>query len=442
MNTREVEATLAAADPVDRDRLDQFDLEATEAELLADLDGEQPASPFQDEASRRRGEASRRRRPRNLTLPFVGTAAAAIATAIVILAGGASEHSPRAYGAELVRFAESTPLLLLEGPGWRVEDAYEAPGGPYRPRGSAGEGSMEFVTGKPIPEENIRSTQVGKPEHVKGSTGPVYMKFREQGMLPPGVRQRKVELRWSHRSLASELRYAHYAPHLHGQHWVRLPVLGTTADVDTRAEWFVNQGGRGNRQMTAYWSEGGYLLELRAAVPDLAAFEERLRWLTKVDSQAWLGAMPPQVVKAADQAATVREMLRGIPLPDSFSTSRVPTAGLTTNRGQVGAAVISTVSCLWFRQWDEARRSGDTAGADEAEKAMSTYERWPLYRELRRTDRYPAEIIPELVAGMPSGHYEWRPGKQRRILPKVEVLGCAREGIPVLPWKQRRQQGR
>ncbi len=435
MNTREIEAALAAADPVNRDRLDQLDLGAMEAELLADLDGEQPASPFG-------AKASRRRRSRRLALALAGGVAAATVAAFVILAGGTSERASRAYAAELVRFAESTPLLLLEGPGWRVEDVYEAPGGPYRPRGSAGEGSMEFVTGKPIPDETIHSTQVGKPQHMRGSSTLIYMKFREKGMLPPAVRQRKVELRWSRRSLASELRYAHEAPHPHDQHWVRLPVLGTTADVDTRAEQFVNQGGRGDRQMTAYWSEDGYLLELQAAVPDLAAFEERLQWLTKVESQTWLEAMPPQVVKAADHDATVREMLRGIPLPDSFSLARVPTAGITTNRDQVQAAVISTVSCLWFRQWGEARASGDRAKASEAEKAMSTYARWPLFRELDRTNRYPAELIPELVTAMPSGHYEWRPGRQRRVLPRVEVLGCAREGIPVLPWKQRRQQER
>jgi hypothetical protein len=434
MNTRGIEAALTAADPVDLDRLDQLDLGAMEAELLADIDGEQSASPFQV-------EASRRRRPRRLALTLVGATAAAIAAAILVLAGGASEHPSHAYGAELVRFAESTPLLLLGGPGWRVEDVREEPHGPYRPRGSAGEGSMEFVTGKPIPDETIHSTQVGKPQHVEGSSA-LYMKFREKGMLPPAVRQRKVELRWSRRSLASELRYAHEAPHLHGQHWVRLPVLGTTADVDTRAEWFVNQGGHGNRQMTAYWSEDGYLLELKAAVPDLAAFAERLQWLRKVDSQAWLEAMPPQVVKAADHNAAVREMLRGIPLPESFSPSRVPTAGITTSRDEVQTAVISTVSCLWFRQWGEARRSGDGKKAGEAEKAMSTYGHWPLFRELRQADRYPAELFPELVAAMPSGHYEWRPGRQRRLLPKVEVLGCAREGIPVLPWKQRRQRAR
>lgn len=433
MKTREVEAALAAADPVDRDRLDQLDLGAMEAELLADLDGEQPASPFGAKASRR---------PRRITLALAGAVAAVTVVAILVLGGGASEHPSRAYGAELVRFAESTPLLLLEGPGWRVDDVYEALGGPYRPPGSAGEGSMEFVTGKPIPDEAIDVTAVGKPEHRPGSKALVYTKLRASGMLPAAVRQRKVELRWSHRSLAETLEYAHQYPHPHGHRWAKLPVLGTTADVDTRAEGFVNQGGPGDREMIAYWSEDGYLIELHAAVPDLAAFEERLDWLTKVDSQTWLEAMPPQVVKAADHAATVREMLRGIPLPESFSPSLVPTAGITTSRDQVQAAVISTVSCLWFRQWGEGRAGNDPAKAGEAEKAMSTYARWPLYRELNRADRYPAELIPELVAAMPSGHYEWRPGKQRRILPKVEVLGCARQGIPVLPWKQRRQSER
>jgi hypothetical protein len=433
MNTREIEAALTAADPVDRDWLDQLDLGAMEVELLADLDGEQPASPFQT-------KAPRQRRPRHLALALAS--AVAVAVAIVVLAGSASERPSRAYGAELVRFAESTPLLLLESTGWRVEDVYEAPHGRFRPRGSADEGSMEFITGKSVPDETALATPVGKPEHRPGSPAPVYTKLRASGMLPAAVRQRKVTLDWSHRSLASALEYAHRYPHPHGHRWAELPVLGTTADVDTRAEEFVNQGGPGDRQMTAYWSEDGYLLELRAAVPDITAFEERLGWLTRVDSQTWLEAMPPQVVKAADHGAAVREMLKGIPLPASFRPSRVPTAGITTNRDQVRAAVIGTVSCLWFQQWGEARTSGDRASAGEAEKALSTYEHWPLFRELDRAGRYPAELIPELVATMPSGHYEWRPGKQRRILPRAEALGCAREGIPVLPWKQRRQSER
>lgn len=53
---------------------------------------------------------------------------------------------------------------------------------------------------------------------------------------------------------------------------------------------------------------------------------------------------------------TVREMIADIPLPKSFSISRVPDEGLTTNREGIGSKVAGTVSCLWLRQWGEARR--------------------------------------------------------------------------------------
>jgi hypothetical protein len=123
--------------------------------------------------------------------------------------------------------------------------------------------------------------------------------------------------------------------------------------------------------MVALWSEDGYTLRMSAAVPDLGAVEERLDWLTKVDARTWLDAMPEKVVKTADHEAAVREMLKGIPVPAAFKPSRVPDEGLTTNRYQVGAAVTGTVSCLWLRQWGQARRSGDRAAAAEAEQALA-----------------------------------------------------------------------
>jgi hypothetical protein len=413
MRTREIEKALGAADPVGRGRLDGLDLEAMEADLLADLEADL-SGLLELEAAR-----PRRRRPRRLALALGSAALAVALAAVVFLAGGGSDRPSRAYGAELVRFAESSPLLLLEGPGWRVQDVYE-------PRD--GEGSMEFVTGRPIPYESIRIT--GNSE-----TGE-----RESGMFPAAVRQRRVELRWFHGSLADSISTARAMLHPHGRRWTRAPVLGTTADVDTRAEFYVNQGGPGNRQMTALWSEDGYVLEIRAAVPDLAAFEERLDWLNRVDSQTWLDAMPAKVVKAADHDAAVREMLKGIPVPGDFKASLVPDAGLTTNRYQVGAAVTGTVSCLWFRQWGEARRTGDREAAAEAEKAMATAKHWPILHEMAKDGDYPA-VVWELAAAMPSGIWRW--GSHRwRLLPHAEGLGCAREGIPVLPWKQRRQRER
>jgi hypothetical protein len=362
------------------------------------------------------------RRPRRSLLGVAGLAAAAVAAAVILLVGGGSSESPsRAYGAALVHFAESTPLLLLEGPSWRVQNVFQIKG----PEGL--EGSMEFVTGKPIPYESV---------HLSGTP----TEQRATGMFPPAVRQRRVELAWSRRSLASEIERVRTMLHPHGRRVVELPVLDTTATVDTRAEFYVNQGGPGNRQMIALWSEDGHTLEMRAAVTDLGAFEERLDWLTKVDPQTWLDAMPEKVVKAADHDATVREMLEGIPVPASFQPSRVPDEGLTTNRYQVGAAVTGTVSCLWFRQWGQARRAGDRAAAAEAEDAMATSRHWAILREMAKDGAYP-EVVWELAADMRSGYWEWA-GRRHPLLPRAEGLGCARWGIPVLPWKQKRQNER
>jgi hypothetical protein len=388
-----------------------------EADLLADLEAGFSAL-LEPEA-----RLSRPRRTRRFVYALGPAALAVILAAVVFLAGGSSNHPSRAYGAELVRFAESTPLLLLEGPDWRVENVSESGEGAYMPRSSWGTGSMEFVTGPAIPSE---STTISADGTVSG-------------MAPKSVRQRKVELSWR--------------PGKQGfpgpvvRRPVEAPVLDTTALVNTRAETAyittktekkrVEWGGPGDRQMVAIWHEGGYTLELRAWVSNLAAFEERLDWLRRVDSQAWLDAMPAKVVKAADHDAAVREMLKGIPVPGDFKPSLIPDEGLTTNRYQVGASVTGIVSCLWFRQWGEARRNGDSKAAAEAEKAMASAKSWPILWEMAKEGGYPLTVW-QLAAAMPSG--EGRRGW--RLLPQAESLGCARWGMPVLPWKQRLQRER
>lgn len=415
MKTHEIDRRLREADRFSAREMERLELGPATAALAEAILAE-PATTTVDEdmAPPRPAPGSRRSL---LGLAGVATAAAA-AVVIVLIVGGSSQSPSRAYGSELVRFAESTPLLLLDNPEWRVQDVVQA----RTPEGL--EGSMEFVTGLPIPYESV---------HISGTP----TEQRATGMFPPAVRQRRVELAWSHRGLDREIARVRETLHPHGRRVVELPVLDTTATVDTRAEFFVNQGGPGNRQMTALWSEGGFTLQLTAAVPDLGAFEERLDWVTKVDAPAWLDAMPEEVVKAADHAATVREMLAGIPVPAGFKPSRIPDEGLTTNLYQVGAAVSGTVSCLWFRQWGEARRTGDGAAAAEAERAMATSKHWAVLREMEKDGAYP-ELIWELAADMRRGYSEWN-GHKRPLLPRAEGLGCARRGIPVLPWKQKRQ---
>lgn len=409
---------LQAADPAAASKLDQLELGPAEAALAEAIVAESAGGEEPSVAATPWTSAGSRRRHRQLGLAgTIATAAAAAVALLLLLGGGTSKSPPIAYGAQLVRFAESTPLLLLEGPSWRVEDV--------APNPVRNEGSMEFVTGKPIPDEEITVTgNMETGQHVSG-------------MAPAAVRQRRVNLNWYRGSLRKWMSYVRSAPSSVSQRWTKAPVLDTTALVNTRAEVYVNQGGPGDRQMTAYWAEGGYVLELRAFVPDLAALEERLDWLAKVDPQTWLAAMPPKIVKSADRDAVVREMLEGIPVPPGFGPDQVPEDVIATSRYHVGAAVTGTVSCLWFRQWGSALRTGDRAARIEAERAMATSKNWPILREMAKDGAYPATVW-RLAASMPSN--EWRPGQ--RLLPHAEGLGCALWGVPVLPWKQRRQNER
>jgi len=418
MRAREVDRKLQEADRFSAREMEWLELGPAETALAEAIVAEPAGAGTAEAAPIPWPRAARRRQGRLLGL--AGTAAAAVAAVILLVPGGGSHSPSRAYGAELVRFAESTPLLLLDEPGWRVHNLFQV-------NSREGlQGSMEFVTGSPIPYETTTISADGTVS----------------GMAPKADRQRKVELSWRKGEL--EFPTPSWVPAIQP---VKAPVLDTTALVNTRAERLYNLteegrtridlGGPGDRQMVAIWKEEGRLLEMRAWVSNLADFEERLGWLTQVDSEAWLDAMPAKVVKAADHDATVREMLRGIPLPATFKPSRIPDEGLTTNRDQVAGAVTGTVACLWFRQWGQARRAGDRASELQAEQAMATSKRWPILREISNDSGSPP-LIWQLAAGMPSG--EGRRGW--RLLPQAEALGCARWGIPVLPWKQRRQNER
>jgi hypothetical protein len=422
MSTRELRRLLAAADPVDRARLGRLDFAAMEGELTADLEGSWPVADPGRATELRVADAGlvprpQRRRPHNLVLAGgAGALAVIVVASLLVLAGGGGGSSSRAYGAELIRFAESTPLLLLEEPGWRVQDVSQ------NKTREGTDGSMEFVTGKPVGPEHVKPTGFTKSGEAIVS-----------GLQPASVRQRLVLLRWRSKGLG------HAIVEGQGGHVVKAPVLGTTATIDTHAERFANQGGPGDREMLAVWTEGPNVIELQASVPSLAAFEERLGWLAKVDSQTWLEAMPAKVVKAADVDDAVREILRGIPVPKTFAVSRVPVEGLTTSREAVTSQVTTTVACLWLRQWDVARRGGDAAAQQEAERAMASSKSWPIFREEGADAPYTAREIEEVAAAMPRGYWSYR-GHPRNLLAHAESLGCARAGLPLLPQKKKRQR--
>jgi hypothetical protein len=389
MNTRELNAALAAADPVDHRSLAELDFELIEAELFADLAA--ASSPLLATTPERiRSPRSRSPRSRRPLVIAVGAAALAAAFVLVVsLGGGGPEQPTRAYGAELVRFAEASPLLLLEEPGWHVGYADEE---------SSDEGQIEFILGEKLPYEVITETS---------------------GRRPAAVRQRSVELNWRGGSLADWVSDRAASADFR----TTLPVLGTTAQV------FRYEGGHpGDYEFTALWSQDGQVDEFRAPVPDLAAFEAHLAALRQVDSGSWLAALPASVIKAADHPSAVAEMLKGVSVPAGFDPAKIPDAGLSTDRYQLGAAVTGSVACSWFRQWGEDRSQGDSAGVAEAEAALAGAKNWPVMREMESEGGYP-QILNEYASAMPSGQWYGR-----SLLGAVDGgLGCTADGVPLRP---------
>src|SRR5882757_435140 len=88
--------------------------------------------------------------------------------------------------------------------------------------------------------------------------------------------------------------------------------------------------------------------------------------------------------------------------------------------------------------WGEATRTGDTAGAEEAVKAMATARQWPILQEMNSTGDYP-EVLWEDAAAMPRGYFVWN-GHHRDLIAHAEGLGCARFGLPLTPEKMKIQR--
>lgn len=350
--------------------------------------------------------ASPRRRPPLLRRGFFAVAAAmalaATAAVLLLAAGGSTQSTAPAYGAELVRFAQSTPLLLLERQGWEVRNMYQ-----WR----EGEGKIEFGPGSA--DSPVAHISQRHPEHQMA------------GIRLPGWR--KVEVSWSPLSASSKQFLA--APRAHGFS-TTMPVLGTTADVDP-GRITGTRGGIVHHphylRPFAVWREGDQIVTMAAFVHHLGAFRDRLSWLHRVGAESWLEAMPPRVVAAAEYGAEASEMLKGVPLPPSFNPRTIPNRHLTTNKYQIGKAVGGAVACAWFGDWFEARADRDQAAAREARGELLGSGGWPVFREISKEGLYPALVI-KFAEALPSGRF----GHNRPLLGIVDK-SCTEIGFPIVP---------
>lgn len=392
MTTTDLDSLLSAANPLPDHVARAIRLPG--AELMETI----MAEPRQ--ATRRTLRPPRRHARRHLAVVIALACAAAIVFAALPGGSGPGEGAPgappRAWAAELVRFAEASPLVLLDVPGWRVDYADES---------SATEGEMRFLHGdKPAPDPKRLVVVGGRP-------------------IPKAViedARRHAELHWRAGPIGPWKRDRANDAAVH----TTAPVLGATADVyEYRAGGQFRQI-RDYHDITALWKDGARVMEFRWAAPSMAAFKSLLAGLRRVDTDAWLSAMPASVVKSADRGDAVMEMLRGIPLPAGFHKSSIPGAELTKDRYQLGAKVAGTVACTWIRVWSQARHAGDTRTAERAVAAMATAKHWPVLRRMSKSGDYP-EVLEEYAAAMRKGTWHGRPVEEDAD----EGLGCSSLGV-------------
>jgi hypothetical protein len=356
MTNDELHRLLTAADPLPAERAAALDLGHARDALLAGV---------HSEPVRRRPSGSKRRRVR-VRLALATAAAAVALLALLSLNRDSNDRgSNTAWAAEELRFAEASPLVLLDAPGWRVFYADEE---------SQTDGELQFRRDTNVADLNWRGGGIAE---------------------------------WYSDRAASAVRTT------------TAPVLGTFARV------YQYEGGTpGHRDITALFRYDGRVLEFRAGAADIGAFKVLLASLARVDTDTWLSAMPASVVETRDRASTVRRMLQGVAVPPGFEAARIKGENLTKDRYQLGAAVAGTVACEWFARWADARADGDPAKEREAIAAMQTAKDWPVLRQMASQGGYP-DVLLDYVKAMPSGDWYGRP----LIGELDDGLGCDSLGV-------------
>ncbi|MGZ4183003.1 MAG: hypothetical protein ACXVUL_20255 [Solirubrobacteraceae bacterium] len=373
---------IAAADPLPAEVADRLNLSGAEDELL----GRICATAVQ----RRAVVAPQRRRalPRARSVVVLAAVTAAIAALLALVPSGRHDDGgpAPAFAAELVRFANASPLVLLDAPGWHVVYANEE---------SRTDGELDYVRGP--------ATVSGLP---KGAVG----------RRPSTFAGRSSQLAWRSGPLSMWVRDRATSSSLH----TTARVLGTTAQV------FQYSGTRRYLAVTALWRYEGRVMEFGAPVTSMAMFKAELRALRRVGPDTWLRALPPSVVKTAARTATIGRMLVGIPLPPGFGVSQIRGGALIKDRYQLGTAVTGTIACTWFADWSRARERGDARAVKQAIDAMATAPRWPVLLEMRRRGAWP-DVLIGYAKAMRSGRMYGYP------LPYLvnAGLGCPKLGVKV-----------
>jgi hypothetical protein len=330
MKLSDTTTVLHAANPIEGKTVVGLSLAAGEEEFLSALVGE--AKPT---------AATSQHRPRTRhyrRYGFVLAAACALAAAFLIFGSGGGGPTPQpAFAAAAVKVAEANPRLLVTAPGWSIKHAYGF---------EVDSGSTIFGNG------TYHLTFNWYPARFYRS----YLRERE------------------HRSTA-----------------VHSTILGhraTTVHYPSPA----NEPGANYETLFSPWGE--VAIVVRGSVASKREYQAIVNSLRRVGVNAWLNAMPPEVVKPDALDATVEQMLRGVPMPPNFDASTLPNGSLVTDRYRLGTAVTGAVTCGWLEDWVTAARNHDVTSAQEAARGLGSARNWPVLLAMVREKGWKGDELP------------------------------------------------
>jgi hypothetical protein len=372
-------ATMRAANPSSATELREA---TTEVELSLAMQraiavGESPSQPIPagDRVAYERavgGRPTRRgvfSRHRGASLSLGGLACVAVIAALILLSGGSVRDGGHpSFAAAAVKVAEANPRLLITLPGWSIVHA--------------------------------RSFEV--------DTGALTYKNDGHPLYGPGGRGRELNLAWYPARFYREGLYEDGHACCHVSRPVASTLLGQQATTFAYPHQHPNF-------TTILSPQGNVFIELTGSFGSKEEYEALLHSLRPVGVDAWLSAMPAEVIRPAARSAAIAQMLRGIPVPPGFDASTLhfrdipalPGSALQsesalTDRFMLAKSVTGAVACDWLQHWLSATRTGDDTAAQEAVDAMRTAPNWPVLLQMVREKGFRGDALPPHGQGWPS----------------------------------------
>ncbi|WP_406034614.1 hypothetical protein OG801_06600 [Nocardioides sp. NBC_00163] len=113
-------------------------------------------------------------------------------------------------------------------------------------------------------------------------------------------------------------------------------------------------------------------------------FEELLTQLRWVDQAEFDATLPDRYLTAEERAATIEQLLAGVPLPERYDEHRL--TSLQPNRYHLALDLARGASCVWRDEWRAARESGDQERVTHAEDVLHQAGDWPMDQALDGND--------------------------------------------------------